>query len=196
MKNKYLILGSILLVGLFLAGCLSVKYPDRKQYMLDVPTPPVSKNRSTESIEINAVNIAQAFAGFEFVYRTTSENYTHDYYNIFFNQPTQQINTIISKYLAATKKFSYVSSNPGVIRTNKILYTDVMELYGDYRDPDYPQAVITVRFIMVSPEAKTHVSFDKTYHSEIPFASGNAASLVDAWDRGLESILNQLVKAI
>jgi uncharacterized lipoprotein YmbA len=193
MNNK--LFGSlflILMIGL-IVGCTSVKYPERQQYMLDLKTPAkIYSVAPTRTLEINNVSVASAYSSLEFVYRTTNENYTRDYYNIFFNSPGQQLNKVISRYLQATNLYKYVSSNPGIVRADYILYADVTELYADYRNPNNPLAVVTIRFTLIKPGSATQTVLDETFHQQIPFVSGNAASLVNAWEQGLNNILYAL----
>jgi ABC-type uncharacterized transport system auxiliary subunit len=197
MKSK--LFGSLLLIlaTILFAGCTTVKYPDRQQYMLDIKTPAKIYSRAaTRTLEINNVSIAAAYTSLEFVYRTTNENYTRDYYSIFFNPPAQQLNRVIARYLQATNLFKYVSTNPGIIQTDYILYPEVTELYADYRNPNNPRAIMTIRFTIIKTANPSQPMLDQTFHEEIPFTSGKPASLVAAWDQGLASILADLSKKL
>lgn len=194
MKHKWF---GFLLAVLLLSGCVSVKYPERQQYMLDVKTPAKIYNvPPARTIELNNVSVAPAFASLDFAYRTSDLTYTRDYYNIFFNPPAQQFNKVFTRYLQATNLYKYVASTPGIIQPDYILYANVSEFYADYRIADKPQAVVTIRFTLTKAGNDQQVILDRTFHEQVPFTSGDAASLVMAWQKGIASILSDLTKLL
>ena len=103
---------TIIILFLFTAGCLNVKYPDRKQFAFDIPkTKKISIHPSKKVLEIGNTSIATQFSSNNFIYRTNSVNYLTDYYNTFFSPPDQQINQIITNYLRDTQLFLYVTND-------------------------------------------------------------------------------------
>ncbi len=193
MKKRYFCFyGIIISTCLLLTSCISVKYPDRTQYMLNAAKPqPVYRIPSKNTLTIYNVTSAQQFSSLAFVYRTSDINYTRDYYNIFFNSPSDQIQDQMVKYLAATNLFQHVTDEINILHTTYSLHSKVIELYADYRDSNQPKAVMTIKF-MVFRGTKSKIVLAKTITSSAPLATKSTRALVEAWNNDLAIILAQL----
>lgn len=193
MKKRYFCFyGIIISACLLLTSCISVKYPDRTQYMLNAAKPqPVYRIPSKNTLTIYNITSAQQFSSLAFVYRTSDINYTRDYYNIFFNSPSDQIQDQMVKYLAATNLFQHVTDEINIFHTTYSLRSKVIELYADYRDSNQPKAVMTIKF-MVFRGTKSKIVLAKTITSSAPLATKSTRALVEAWNNDLAIILAQL----
>ncbi len=196
MKKRYFCFYGIIISAfsscLLLSSCISVKYPDRTQYMLNAAKPqPVYSVPPKKTLTIYNVTSAQQFAGLAFVYRTSDINYTRDYYNIFFNSPSDQIQDQMVKYLAATNLFQHVTDEISIFHTTYSLRSKVIELYADYRNSNQPKAVMTMKF-MVFRDTKPKFILEKTISSSAPLATKSTRALVEAWNNDLTIILAQL----
>jgi uncharacterized lipoprotein YmbA len=191
MKLKNIIIYSVItLIIITLTSCISVHYPKRDQYMLNAKLPTKGARVSNKILAINSVRIAPQFSGFSFVYRTSDINYIKDYYNIFFNPPEQQIQQYIVNYLQARNLFKYVD-DAGILHPDYILYSKVTALYADYRNREHPMGVMAIRFTLLKV-SKSHIVLDKTIQARIPLQRKDTTSLVNAWNQGLEKILDRL----
>ena len=182
-----------ILMCCMLVGCISMKYPKRTQYMLNVESPAkVKYGTSNKVLGVDNITVVPQFSGLSFVYRTSDIKYTSDYYNIFFNPPAQQIEQSVVKYLDAKNIFKYVVINTDIFHPDYILHADVLGLYADYRDSKFPKAVMAIHFVLFVPNNKAQTLLDKTYHAATPLHHKDSQSLVYSWNEDLAKILAQL----
>ncbi len=160
--------------------------------MLNAAKPqPVYRIPSKNTLAIYNVTSVPQFSSLAFVYRTSDINYTRDYYNIFFNSPSDQIQDQMVKYLAATNLFQHVTDEISIFKTTYSLRSKVIELYADYRNSDQPKAVMTIKF-MVFRGTKSKIVLAKTITSAVPLATKSSRALVEAWNNDLAIILAKL----
>ncbi len=192
MKLKYFrIYNLILLICLTSFGCVSVRYLQRDEYMLNVKMPSKAKRSiPKEVLKMSNVTIVPQFSNLSFVYRISDINYTRDYYHIFFNPPAQQIEQLVIKYLQAKNLFKYIVSDASILPPNYILRSEITALYADYRDFKRPKAVIAIHFTLFNN--KTRILMNRTFSGVISLRRKDTRSLVYAWNRGLGKILVRL----
>jgi cholesterol transport system auxiliary component len=183
-----------ILIFTLTAGCLSKKYPDKKQYAFDIPAPKTIKIASPGQIlEIDNTTITPQFSSVNFTYRISAISYLTDYYNTFFSPPTQQIDQIITNYLTQTGLFRYVTNDDDYGQANYTLHAKVLELYADYRHKQNPRGIIAIQFTLFKQtELETTMIMDKTFREAVPLSSKDSQSLINAWTQGLEKILQGL----
>ena len=197
MKKIYLIYIVIAILTVVLTGCVSVDYPKRKYYSLNVTMPYSLKQPLYDKVlAVNNITVAPQFSSLSFVYRLTDINYTRDYYNIFFNSPGQQIEQAILQYFKAINIFKYVVSDADIMTPDYVLHLELLELYADYRDSARPKAVITIHFIMFEPGKQPKILLDRTYRRAIPLRRKDTPSLIQAWSEGLGDILQNSIYSV
>jgi len=71
----------------------------------------------------------------------------------------------------------------------------VTEFYGDFRKPEAPAAVLSLRFVLLRREGDRSASviLQKDYSRRVPLSDRTATALVAGWDRALDEILTELV---
>ena len=166
------------------------KYVEKKQYLLTTPTTPVITNPATQKIALNPTTINPIFAQSNFLYRTNTNQYLTDYYHSFLTSPTRQLDSILATYFR------------GNIYAHNKLSVQITKLYADYSNRQHPLAVISLNFMLTSQKNdKERILLNQNFDAAIPLTAKNNDSLVNAWDKGLESIissaiprLNQVVK--
>ncbi len=192
-KSKYylqLIVSGVLCW--FLVGCVSTKYVERKQYLLDVPKNLTKKATviSECSILVEHVSAVTPFNRLDFLYRIESGRYLIDYYNGFLASPGEQLDSILRNYLRAYSGCSLEFTN--VAASSNTLQVKLTELYADYRKREKPQAVIALQFYLTTMvENKSVVLLDKVFRASVPLNAKNTASLLAAWNKGLNDVLRQ-----
>jgi ABC-type uncharacterized transport system auxiliary subunit len=177
---------------------MTAKYPDQHKYMLHIRKPAkLVKYPSRKVILIGNTTIEPQFSNLDFVYRIDNINYRNDYYNVFFIQPSMLINQAIAQYINATNLFRYTTEDTHPININYFLKSHVTALYADYRNKNFPKAVITIHFTLFHFIGQ-HVKLlmNKTLTAAIPLQQKDSPSLVYAWNRGLTIILQQLAKKV
>lgn len=196
MKNgKYYL--HLLMLCCFLAGCVSTKYVERKQYLLDTPKNLVKKNAisSTCSISVEHPSAITPFDRLDFLYRIESGRYLIDYYNGFLAAPAEQLDSILKIYLQA-----YTGCNLGSTTSTaplNFLQVKLTELYADYRKREKPQAIIALQFHLTrSVDNKDLVLLEKVFRASVPLKAKNTESLLSAWNEGMGDVMTQGSRAL
>jgi hypothetical protein len=85
--------------------------------------------------------------------------------------------------------------DPGsALKPNTMAEITILELYGDFRRPPEPAAVLTLRFVLLdSPEGiPGKLAFEGEYSRRVLLKAKNAHALMAGWDEALNQILGQL----
>ena len=187
------------LLCLATVGCVSTKYVEQKQYLFTIKTLPEKKVKNNNcSVFVDHVTAVSPFDQLDFLYRIKSGRYLTDYYNGFLVSPTEQLEAIIINYLKASGNFNIDSNNTSMmsIASDK-LKVQITELYADYRDNTNPKALVALRFILTrSVDDKSIVVFDKVFYGRVSIKEKNTASLLAAWNIGLQDIIKSAISAL
>ena len=84
---------------------------------------------------------------------------------------------------------------PGsALKPNTMAEITVLELYGDFRQPPEPAAVLTLRYVLLdSPEGiPGKLIFEREYSRRVLLKERNANALMTGWNEALNQILAQL----
>ena len=185
------ITASLLLFGL--TGCISSKYVEQKQYMLDVEKPTDGhKINKQSSLYIDHVATTAPFDQLNFLYRINEYQYLTDYYNGLLVPPAEQLETTLTNYVKNSSKFT-IQSN--ALSASNILRVQLNEFYADYRDNKNPQAIINMRFVL-SRSGDNKIILDKTFTQKAALQTKNTEGLLAAWNIGLQNILTNATKAL
>jgi hypothetical protein len=69
----------------------------------------------------------------------------------------------------------------------------VNALYGDFRNPNSPRAVLEIEFFLTSEiAAKPGILMQNRYAKSLPLTGRTPEALVKAWNHALEEILTSL----
>ena len=69
----------------------------------------------------------------------------------------------------------------------------VTALYGDYRNPSAPEAVMELRvFVLAERATRTMVVFDRTYRHQASIRGAEPSDLVNGWKEALRAVLTEL----
>jgi cholesterol transport system auxiliary component len=178
-----------------LPGCggLGKPYPVKKDYVFDVSRPAAAGPTDSEAILlIRRFRTAPPFENQGFAYRTGDLEYESDFYNVFFSPPAALLTDQTRQWLAASRVVRLVIG-PGVnTEATHSLEGRLYALYGDYRRPDDPRAVLGIQFFVSRLTDTPEVVFHKDYRQEVRVNGRTPAALVAAWNEDLRQILTSL----
>jgi ABC-type uncharacterized transport system auxiliary subunit len=179
-------------------GCISLqqKHVEQNQYELKLALPGKVAKHISGKLDVYYPQIDYQFASSSFVYRVSDLKYITDYYNVFFGSPIDQIQEGLIKYLHSARVFNYVAEDVYPLKADYALKTTVFALYGDYRNPNLPKAVIGIRFVLLDLRDTQKVVLDKNFKEEIPLQAKSSEALVAAWNTGLNRILRDFVGSL
>ena len=186
-------IGALLALFTF-SGCLKIQkeYPEKNQFVLEVARPPGERSTGSKNVlQVNEFQVVEPYQGKGFKYRRGELSLESDFYNEFFAAPGQMISEGLRKWLDDSGLFKLVVSRPGQILPTHFLEGTVESLYGDYRS-NPTKAVLEIELVLTKEEKGTaQIVFKKKYREEQPAQSQSAKDLVQAWNEGLQKIVQQ-----
>ena len=188
--------GALLLLLVFLSGCVSLEksYPDRRYFALELAPGKTPNSTSDRILSVASLRISPRYADRSFVYRTSTAAYEADFYNQFLTAPDSMIAEELRKGLAASELFKYVVGPSNSLQPNYVLEGSINALYGDFRDPSRPAAVLEIEFFLYNQDAgATGVSLQKRYEKSVPLSEKSPEALVKGWDQALADIVAALL---
>jgi len=176
------------------AGC-SRPPPIKGTFVLEPAMPPAAAKTHPGILRIGSVTVSAPYRGRQLVFRESELKFETDYYNEFLVAPGANIGEATARALAAAKVFASVVPTSVTLDPDFILDGFVGALYGDGRNMDKPDAVISITYFLRRQAGDLGVPmWTRTYERRIPFATGSANAYVTALNTGLSEILAELAK--
>jgi uncharacterized lipoprotein YmbA len=172
-KQPYFYAMVLLLLLIFMsAGCLARQaYPSGERFGVDPGVPAAVEASAFRDVvlRVEPVRVAPPFATRKFTYRTGEATYEADYYNGFIDTPDRLLTASLTEWLAASGACRAVIGADSAARDDVELETNVVEFYGDYRQPKRPYAVVTVRFFLLERHGpSSQVVLERRYTAAVP----------------------------
>jgi len=195
LKNLSLRLSALLLAGLIIQGCsLKQPSPSKQTFLLEAVR--AGEARSTSSpvqLRIRNIQVAAPFEGKGFVYRTSELGYKADFYNEFLTAPRSLIAAQLQTWLGASKVFRNVLPPGSSVEASHALEANVSALYGDFREPASPKAVLAIEFFLTKEQAASgEIVFHQSYRQEVVIENRTAEALAKGWGKALGQIFTAL----
>ncbi|HEX9878644.1 MAG TPA: ABC-type transport auxiliary lipoprotein family protein [Candidatus Binatia bacterium] len=196
MKSPWI--GILGLVSLFFlpGGCVRVtkSFPEKRYYILDVAQgEKAARAAHGPALRVNKLRVSHRFEGNGMVYRRGELNYEADFYHEFLVPPGSLLTEELSKWLAASGLFQYVTAAAGQIQPTHILEGTVSALYGDFRNGATPRAILEIEFYLLRDHsAQNDILFQNAYAEEVPLREPSPEALVQGWNDALRRILTSL----
>lgn len=178
-------------------GCPSVNktYPERNFFLFEISNPPQNMAQiSGTSVDVFRFTISPTSDGRQFIYRVTDQEYKEDFYNQFFRPPDNLMTEVVREWLNQSGLFENVLQPSSQALAEYIIEGNVIELYGDYRNPSAASAVMTIQLFLlrISPDGSDpSILMSKTYTSTIPIGAASPSALMNGWNRAFENILGE-----
>lgn len=186
------------LVLLMLAsGCVGIEksYPDKRYFVLEFrqnvnsPTAP-----GNGILQVATIRVSPRYEDKGFVYRTSGSSYESDFYNQFLVSPAALLGEELGKGLAQSQIFRHVINASSQLEPTHVLEGVVDALYGDFRDPGAPKAVLEMEFFLRKESAsKAEIVAANRYAKSVAVNGRSPEALVKGWNEALEAILSALV---
>ncbi len=188
-----LALALLLASGCF--GGLQRTPPEKQRFMLQavVETSP-APDASTSVLRVARVRVSPVFDNKGFVYRTGPSTFETDFYNEFFSPPGVLVREALLGWLDATRAFAAVARGSSA-EADWVLETDVDQLFADQRESGPPKACLEIAFRLIDARTRK-IAFETRYPAGETATDDSPGALVDAWNRGLGSVLSGLVRDV
>jgi len=191
---------AIAVLGL-LAGCaspLNRPAPERRYYNIAVNRPEMAPPAQDKTVlKVRPLQISPAYQGKDMVYRLDETRFEPDYYNAFFVQPANNLSQQVEQWLGRAGIFGHVVDSTSQVTDTHLLEGMVNALYGDFRDPAAPKAVLEMQFFLLKNKTENYaVIFSKSYRKEVPVPAGlkDAGGLAAGYATALGQVLAELEK--
>jgi len=190
------IVAALLLAGVCgLTGCISRPALTRQTFTFDAPT--ISATNAVTGgrvLGIRSLQIVVPFDGRSFVYRTGEFSYARDPYAGFLEPPAEELAAPMRGWLRESGSFSAVVEAGSALRPDTLVEISVSRLFGDFRQPAHPAAVLTMQLVFFDAPngVPGRVIFQEDYSRRMPLDAPTAAALMDGWNRALAEILAEV----
>src|SRR6266436_3381945 len=189
---------AILVFACALSGCLSRPALKRQTFAFTIPEMAPTNVATARVLGIRNLEIAAPFEGLPLVYRTGDYSYVRDPYAAFLDTPAESLLVTIREWLRGNASFSSVIEPGSSLKPNTLAEIRVTRLYGDFRQPQRPAAVLTIRFLFFdAPNAiPGRVLLEREYARSIALKSATPGALMEAWNQALTQVLTQVISDI
>ena len=139
---------AIVVFACALSGCLSRPALKRQTFAFTIPEKMAPTNAATGRVlGIRNLEIAAPFEGRPPSTARDDYAYVRDPYAAFLDTPAESLLVTIREWLRAQAGFAAVVERGSSLKPNTFAEISVTRLYGDFREPERPVAVLTVRFL-------------------------------------------------
>jgi cholesterol transport system auxiliary component len=178
-----------------LTGCLSRPALNKQSFAFSVPVIAATNFVTNDRmLGIRSLQIAAPFDGRSLVYRTGEFSYVRDPYAEFLEPPAEELMSPLRELLRTEAGFSAVVEAGSALQPDTLVEISVSQLYGDFRQPEHPAAILTMRFVFFDAMngVPGKVVFQQEYSRSIPLSTPAAVMLMAGWERALSEILAQV----
>lgn len=183
-----------------LAGCLSFDQPalDRRLFTVD----PVRTGRDAApgpwadqglSLRVRPFSVSTPYADRTFSYRIGESEFQTDFYNAFAADPADLFMEQAVEWLSQSRVFSRVTPDDVDVPATHALRGRIVELYGDYAEPESPRAVVSLRFILTDERSVgSSVVLDALIRRSAPVEGDGPSALAAAFSNAYAQVLAEL----
>ena len=185
----------LLVVAAISAGCsLKKQSPSKLHYLVEAKRPGEPNRAAAQAtLRVRTLHIAAPFEGRGFVYRNSDQKYETDFYHEFLVAPQAMLTEQVRQWLGASGLFRAVLDPASKLESTCSLEANVTALYGDFRDPAKPKAVLEIHFVLLREQgSSSQIALQKYYRQEAQSDERSADALAKAWGAALSKILAEL----
>ncbi len=187
-------------IALALAGCLSRPALVHQTFALHLP-PMVSTNHNNPQgvLAMRTVQVSPLFERRSFVYRLGADLYEADPYAEFMVPPSRALAIPMRACLRGSGFFKDVLEPGSQLEADTFLEVHAQELYGDFRKPGPPAAVLGIRLLLfdssappsADPGIRPPLLLQKDYARRVQLNAPTAVALTAGWNEALGDIMRE-----
>ena len=183
-----------LLMLVMICGCASGPNWKRQAFAFSMPADPFTTNSTAKITALSRVSISPLFQSSSFTYRTGENSYEQDPYAGFLIPPERALAESVRAWMRAGGAFGIILEPGSGITPSLVMEISINELYGDFRNPSQPAAVMSLHVICceVLDGMPGRVVLDQLCLHQTPLARKTPAALMAAWDADLRDIINEI----
>lgn len=176
-----------------LGGCISRPPLNTRTFAFALP--PASQGEpgfeSHRVLAIRSLRVAAPFDGRSFVYRPNEYTFEPDPYAEFLVSSSESLLMPIRAHLRQSAAFAAVVEPGSARKPNTLAEISVLEVYGDFRQPREPAALLTLRVLLFDAPNGVAASaiLEREYSRRIPMKARTPDALMTGWNEALAQIL-------
>ena len=178
-----------------LTGCLSRPGMHKQTFAFNIPAIVATNVVAGDRVlGIRNLQIAAPFDGRSLVYRTGEFSYVRDPYAEFLESPEEELRAPVREWFRDKGDFSAVKEAGSASKPDTLVEISVSQLFGDFRQPEHPAAILTIRFVFFDAVngIPGKVVFEQGYSQNVPLNAPTAAALMEGWNHALAKILTEV----
>jgi uncharacterized lipoprotein YmbA len=178
-----------------LTGCLSRPALNQQTFAFSPPAIAATNVVAGDHVlGIRNLQVAAPFEGRSLVYRTGEFSYVRDPYAEFMDSPDEELMAPLRELLRSEGGFIAVVEAGSALKPDTLVEINVSQLYGDFRQPEHPTAILAMRFVFfeASNSVPGKMMFEQEYSRTIPLKAPTAAALMEGWNQALAEILAEV----
>jgi cholesterol transport system auxiliary component len=149
------------------------------------------------SIRVRPLRAVPLYDRKEFVYRIDGERVVSDFYNEFAETPDAMITAAVTEWLKGSRMFKAVIDPRVPVDTPYALDGTIIALFGDFRDPSKPTAVLGIQFYVLQATSNgREIIFDRVLEERVELSARTAHALVQGYNDALRRILSALEREL
>lgn len=184
---------AIILMAVVTSGCLRLERerPEKRHYLIEAARQDRQRPSATTGVVyVRRFDVSPAFEDPAFVYRIGDTAWEADYYRDFFVSPDAMLTGQVARWLDDAGLFSRVLTRGSQIPPDYLIEGNIVSLYGDYREPGRPEAVLEIQLLLLhDDDAESRIVYQGDYAAREPLVENTAEALVTAWEQALTGIL-------
>jgi uncharacterized lipoprotein YmbA len=175
-----------------IGSALERQAPHRTRFLLSATPAAASARALPAALWVDRVRVSPLFSGTGFVYRTGDSTYGSDFLHEFFAPPGEVLREAMLEWFRSGGRFASLERSAESSPEYR-LESAVDRLYADLRDPADPRVVLEARFRLIDLRgARPSQLLDLRVTEQEPAEDASPRALVDAWNRTLTRVLEQL----
>jgi len=182
-----------------LLGCRAETAHEKEYFVLEAKRQgaPAQGPIENSTLEVSRLSVDAAFATKNLIYRTGQYEYQSDYYRQFLISPGVMATEKTRDWLAEAGLFRQVLPVGSRLAADYTLEGTVTALYGDFRDPTNPAAILEIRFfLLMSVRGSEKVAFTDTYRAVTLVPGKTPEAFMAALNDSLVEILRRLEQGL
>ena len=176
-----------------LSGCISRPPLNPQTFAFSLPAastvePSVGSRRV---LAIRSLRVAPPFDGRSFVYRPSEYSFESDPYAEFLVSSSESLLIPIRAYLRQSGSFAAVVEPGSARKPNTLAEINVLDMYGDFREPHEPAARLTLRVVLFDAPHGVAGSavLEREYARRLPVKARTPDAVMAGWNEALTQIL-------
>lgn len=171
-----------------LAGCgLTRPSVEIRTYIAVAGTPQVNKTASPLRIRVTPFDVAPQYEGKPLVYRFSDARFEADFYNEYLVSPRLMLQQQTAEWLRGAGYDASTAPRGDAYR----LRAKVVQMYGDFRLPQQPRAVLDIVYVLYAPDGERAV-IEREYAIATPIPDRSADSVAKGLGNALAQTLTRL----